>query len=348
MKPGQVTIVDIAKELNISPSTVSRALKDYPGISEETKGKVKALAAKWSYRPNAVAMSLRRSKSFTIGVIIPEVVHFFFSTVISGVEEIAFANGYNVILCQTNESLSREKSSIETMLSNQIDGLLVSFSKETLDFDHFKKLIEINFPIVFFDRVPGIEKTVNVTVNDFQGAFDAVSHLIEQGCTKIVHLAGPKNLDISKQRKNGYLAALKHANIPLKQEWIIECPEGTQEESFQITKGIFEKSPIPDGVFASNDIAAAGSMMAIKSLGLKIPENVGVVGFSDWQFSSMIDPPLSTVSQHGFNIGQTATKLILEMIDRKKETDTNWEHQNVMLETELIIRQSSQRKNIVG
>lgn len=343
---GQVTIVDIAKELNISPSTVSRALKDYPGISDETKEKVKALAAKWSYRPNAVAMSLRRSKSFTIGVIIPEVVHFFFSTVISGVEEIAFANGYNVILCQTNESLIREKSSIETMLSNQIDGLLVSFSKETVDFDHFKKLIDINFPIVFFDRVPGIEKTVNVTVNDYQGAFDAVNHLIAQGCTKIVHLSGPKNLEISKQRERGYLDALRHSNIEFNQEWIIECPEGTQEESFQITKGIFGKSPFPDGVFASNDIAAAGSMMAIKSLGLKIPENVGVVGFSDWQFSSMIDPPLSTVSQHGFNIGQTATKLLLEMIDMKKQANTAWTHQTVVLETELLIRQSSQRKKL--
>ncbi|ERM84605.1 hypothetical protein P872_24620 [Rhodonellum psychrophilum GCM71 = DSM 17998] len=344
MKLGQVTIVDIAKELNISPSTVSRALKDYPGISDETKEKVKALAAKWSYRPNAVAMSLRRSKSFTIGVIIPEVVHFFFSTVISGVEEIAFSNGYNVILCQTNESLAREKSSIETMLSNQIDGLLVSFSKETVDFEHFKKLIDINFPIVFFDRVPDLENTVNVTVNDFQGAFEAVKHLIAQGCTKIVHLAGPKNLDISKQRQKGYMEALKQANIPLNQDWIIECPKGTQEESFQITKEIFEKSPVPDGVFASNDIAAAGSMMALKSLGLKIPENVGVVGFSDWQFSAMIDPPLSTVSQHGFNIGQTATKLLLDLIDKKKEAITTREHRTIVLETELIIRQSSQRK----
>jgi LacI family transcriptional regulator len=307
---------------------------------------VKALAAKWNYRPNAVAMSLRKSKSFTIGVIIPEVVHFFFSTVISGVEEIAFSNGYNVILCQTNESLAREKSSIETMLSNQIDGLLVSFSKETIDFEHFKKLIDINFPIVFFDRVPGIEKTVNVTVNDFQGAFEAVSHLIEQGYSKIIHLAGPENLEISKQRKKGYLAALKQSNIELNQDWIVECPEGTQEESFRITKRIFETSSVPDGVFASNDIAAAGSMMAIKSLGLKIPEDVGVVGFSDWQFSSMIDPPLSTVSQHGFNIGEAATKLLLAMIDKKREANPAWESQTVVLETELIIRKSSQRKKM--
>lgn len=193
---------------------------------------------------------------------------------------------------------------------------------------------------------PEIEKTVNVTVNDFQGAFDSVSHLIEQGYTKIAHLARPKNLDISKQREEGYLAALKQGNIKSNHDWIIECPEGTQEESFQITKEIFKKSSIPDGLFASNDIAAAGSMMAIKSLGLKIPENVGFVGFSDWQFSSMIDPPLSWVSQHGFNIGQIATKLLLEMIDRKKEANTNLELQNVVLETELIIRQSSQRKEL--
>jgi LacI family transcriptional regulator len=340
MKLGQATIKDIAKELNVSTSTVSRALKDYPGISDETKRKVKELADKLNYRPNAVALSLRKSKSFTIGVIIPEVVHFFFSTVISGVEEVAFANGYNVILCQTNEKYSREMSSVETMLANQIDGVLVSFSRETTNVDHFQKMIDLEFPIVFFDRIPGLENSINVTVNDYQGAYDAVKHLIDQGFKKIVHLSGPDNLTISKQRKEGYLNALKDAGIEVNAEWIVECPFGTDKESILITTELFKNQKNrPDAIFAHHDIVAAGAMMALKSLGLKIPEDVGVVGFSNWQFSSMIDPPLSTVSQPGFQIGETATKLLLDMINNKEKMNST--SQNIILDTELLIRKSS-------
>jgi LacI family transcriptional regulator len=340
MKLGQATIKDIARELNVSLSTVSRALKDYPGISDETKKKVKEVADKLNYRPNAVALSLRKSRSFTIGVIIPEVVHFFFSTVISGVEEVAFANGYNVILCQTNEKLSREQSSIETMLSNQVDGFLVSFSRETTDFQHFKKLLDLEFPIVFFDRLPDLENTVTVSVNDYQGAYDAVNHLISQGYKKIIHLSGPQNLTISKKRKEGYINALKNANIDPRPEWIIECPYGSEKESFDITSELFKTTENrPDAIFAHHDIVAAGAMMALKNMGIKIPEDVGVVGFSNWQFSSMIDPPLSTVSQPGFKIGEESSKLLLEMINKKK--GQQWEPKDVVLDTELLIRKSS-------
>jgi LacI family transcriptional regulator len=342
MKLGQATIKDIAKELNVSSSTVSRALKDYPGISDETKRKVKELADKLNYRPNAVALSLRKSKSFTIGVIIPEVVHFFFSTVISGIEEIAFTNGYNVILCQTNERLDREKSSIETMLSNQIDGLLVSYSKETTDFEHFSKLMKLEFPIVFFDRLPDLPNSINVTVNDYDGAYQAVTHLISQGYKKIVHLAGPKNLTISKKRREGYIQALEDAGISVNENLIVECPSGTEKESFDVTIKLFEDvDNRPDAIFAHHDIVGAGAMMALKSIGLKIPEDVGVVGYSNWQFSSMIDPPLSTVSQPGFNIGEKATTMLLDMINNKN--DYKKEPVHVVLDTELLVRKSSVR-----
>ncbi|PRY90748.1 LacI family DNA-binding transcriptional regulator [Mongoliibacter ruber] len=342
MKLGQATIKDIARELNVSSSTVSRALKDYPGISDETKRKVKELADKLNYRPNAVALSLRKSKSFTIGVIIPEVVHFFFSTVISGIEEVAFANNYNVILCQTNERLDREKSSIDTMLSNQIDGLLVSYSKETTDFEHFSKLMDLEFPIVFFDRLPEISNAVNVTVNDFEGAYQAVTHLISQGYKKIVHLAGPKNLAISKKRKEGYIQALLDGGITPDESLIVECAAGTEKESFDVTIVLFDNPENrPDAIFAHHDIVAAGAMMALKSINLRIPEDVGLVGYSNWQFSSMIDPPLSTVSQPGFKIGETAITMLLEMIDKKK--DYQKEPVHVVLDTELLIRKSSVR-----
>ncbi|WP_291786037.1 LacI family DNA-binding transcriptional regulator [Cecembia sp.] len=342
MKLGQATIKDIARELNVSSSTVSRALKDYPGISDETKRKVKEMAEKLNYRPNAVALSLRKSKSFTVGVIIPEVVHFFFSTVISGIEDFAYKNGYNVILCQTNEKLEREKSSLETLLSNQIDGLLVSYSKETTDFSHFSKLMEQDFPIVFFDRRPYLENTINVTVNDFNGAYNATKHLILQGYKKILHLAGPPNLAISVKRKEGYLSALQEAGIPVLEELIVTCPEGDEWESFELIKKLFQ-NPLTraDAIFAHHDIVASGAMMAVKSLGLRIPDDVGIVGFSNWQFSSMIDPPLSSVLQPGFQVGERAIEILLEIIDKKPEDRAL--STNIELDTELIIRKSSQR-----
>ncbi|KEO75310.1 LacI family DNA-binding transcriptional regulator [Anditalea andensis] len=342
MRIGQATIKDIAKALNVSASTVSRALKDYPGISQETKKKVKELAEKLNYRPNAVALSLRKSKTFTIGVIIPEVVHFFFSTVISGIEEVAFANGYNVILCQTNENLEREISSVETIISNQIDGLLISFSKETTDFSHFKKLLDHQFPIVFFDRVPDLQDTVNVTVDDYSGAYEAVKHLIDQNYKKIMHLAGPKNLLISAKRKEGYTHALKEAGIAIDENLIRECRIGTQQETYEICLDYFkDETTRPDAVFAANDVAAAGAMKAVQELGLKVPEDVGIVGFSDWQFSAMMNPPLSTVSQPGFEIGERSMQLLIDMINSNKEEA--FVPKTEILETALIIRGSSSR-----
>ncbi|MBA4300867.1 transcriptional regulator, LacI family [Algoriphagus alkaliphilus] len=342
MRLEQITIKDIARELNVSTSTVSRALKDYPGISDETKRKVKELAEKMDYRPNAIALSLRKSRSFTIGVIIPEVVHFFFSTVISGIEEVAFARGYNVILTQTNEKLVREKSSIATMLSNQIDGVLVSFSKETTDFEHFSNLLAKGFPIVFFDRVPDIDNAITVTVDDYSGAFEATKHLLQQGYRRIAHLSGPSNLKISQERARGYTDALIHHGFTPDPGFIVECNKGTDDEAQKITAEILETfSTKPDAFFANNDMAAVGAMLACKAAGLRVPEDVGIVGFSNWQFCSMIDPSLSSVSQPGFNLGAKATEILLDLIEKKIQLG---EYSNsVVLETELLIRKSSVR-----
>lgn len=342
MKLEQATIKDIAKELNVSTSTVSRALKDYPGISSETKRKVKEIADRLNYRPNAIALSLRKSRSFTIGVIVPEVVHFFFSTVISGIEEVANSRGYNVILSQTNEKLEREKSSIATMLSNQIDGVLVSYSKETNDFDHFSNLLEKGFPIVFFDRVPDIPQSINVVVNDYSGAYEATKHLIQQGYRKIVHLAGPANLKISKERIRGYQDALNDHGLPVDPSFIVECTKGTDDEAQKITSEILETfSERPDAFFANNDMAAVGAMLACKAAGLKVPEEVGIVGFSNWQFCSMIDPSLSSVAQPGHKLGAKATEILLDVIEKKVQPEDFKD--SIVLQTELLVRNSSVR-----
>ncbi|REG90383.1 LacI family DNA-binding transcriptional regulator [Algoriphagus antarcticus] len=342
MKIGQATIKDIARELNLSASTISRALKDYPGISNETKRKVKEVAEKMNYRPNAIALSLRKSRSFTIGVIIPEVVHFFFSTVISGIEEIAQSRGYNVILSQSNEKLEREISSIETMLSNQIDGILVSYSKETKTFDHFTRVLDQGFPIVFFDRAPAIPNAINVMVDDYQGSFDATAHLISQGYKNIVHLAGPKTLKISIDRENGYKDALEKNGIPAKPSYIISCPLGTLEESKQMVSDVLTSLPDrPDAFFCCNDIGAVGAMMACRDADLKIPLEVGIVGFSDWQFCSMLQPQLSSVSQPGFLMGARATEVLLDIIEKKLDPETM--ERTLVLETKLMERDSSKR-----
>lgn len=342
MRLEQATIKDIARELQVSSSTVSRALKDYPGISDETKRKVKEMAEKLNYRPNAIALSLRKSRSFTIGVIIPEVVHFFFSTVISGIEEVASSRGFNVILSQTNEKLVREKSSIDTMLSNQIDGFLVSYSKETTDFTHFSKLLDQGYPIVFFDRVPEIQQAIHVIVDDYAGAYEATKHLIQQGFSRIVHLAGPSNLKISQERSRGYKNALNDYGIPFSPELLVECTQGTNEEAQLITTKLLTTiHPRPDAFFANNDMAAVGAMMACKAAGYVVPNDIGVVGFSNWQFCSFVDPSLSSVAQNGFHIGTTATEILLDWIEKKinpKEIPAS-----VVLETELLVRKSSVR-----
>ncbi|MBM3425695.1 MAG: LacI family transcriptional regulator [Bacteroidetes bacterium] len=342
MRLEQATIKDIARELQVSSSTVSRALKDYPGISDETKRKVKEMAEKLHYRPNAIALSLRKSRSFTIGVIIPEVVHFFFSTVISGIEEVAFSRGYNVILTQTNEKLAREKSSIDTMLSNQMDGFLVSYSKETTDFQHFSKLLDQGYPIVFFDRVPEIPGAIHVIVNDYAGAYDATKHLIQQGYSRIVHLAGPSNLKISQERIRGYKDALKEFGISFLPELVVECTQGTDEEAQKITAHLLQSiAPRPDAFFANNDLAAMGAIQACKNAGFSVPQEIGVVGFSNWQFCSIVDPSLSSVAQNGFQIGAAATEILLDWIEKK--TDPKSIEPSVVLETELLVRKSSTR-----
>lgn len=342
MRLEQATIKDIARELQVSSSTVSRALKDYPGISDDTKRKVKEMAEKLNYRPNAIALSLRKSRSFTIGVIIPEVVHFFFSTVISGIEEVAFSRGYNVILTQTNEKLAREKSSIDTMLSNQIDGFLVSYSKETTDFQHFSKLLNQGYPIVFFDRVPEISGAIHVIVDDYSGAYEATKHLIQQGFSRIVHLAGPSNLKISQERTRGYKDALRDFGLHFLPELLVECTQGSDEEAQKITAQLLQSlSPRPDAFFANNDLAAMGAIQACKTAGFSVPTDVGVVGFSNWQFCSIVDPSLSSVAQNGFRIGATATEILLDWIEKKINPDTI--EPSVVLETELLVRKSSVR-----
>ncbi len=345
MNFNQVTIKDIARELGISPSTVSRALKDHPDISPQTKKAVNELAEKLNYQPNVVALSLRSSKTNTIGVIIPEIVHFFFSTVISGIEDVAYSAGYNIIITQSNESLAREKSDLKALFNSRVDGMLMSISRETVDFDHIENILGKGMPIVFFDRIYDTPGSSKVIVDDLTGAKEATHHLIQEGCKRIAHLEGPPNLTISKQRLEGYKEALKEGGLKIDESLIVLCPQGSTEEGRLAAEKLLDSKNPPDAIFASNDPAAMGAMQAIRKKGLKIPKDIAIVGFSNWELSSLMEPPLSSVDQPGFEMGQEAARILIRHIEMKSKKKVEPAPEVRIFKTRLVVRESSQKKS---
>ncbi|MBC6410577.1 MAG: LacI family DNA-binding transcriptional regulator [Ekhidna sp.] len=340
MKRQNVTIKDIAKELGISPSTVSRALKDHFEISQETKDAVKRVAEVLNYQPNSFALSLRYSRSHTIGVIVPEIVHFFFSTVISGIEDVAQARGYNIILTQSNESLEREIVNIQTLFNNRVDGVLVSLSRESHDNNHIESVMQKGLPVVFFDRVAqGIECS-KVIVDDCLGGYQATRHLIRQGYKRIAHLAGPGTLNIAYQRLEGYKKAHEEEGLEIDEDLIVFNKISNEDETHDAVYDLLKKKN-PDALFASTDMAAIRAIKTAQEYGKSIPVDFGVVGFSNWQFTSLTSPSISTIEQPGFEMGQHAAELLIKEVESEAEEVT---FESIKLPTGLIVRESS-RKN---
>ncbi|MDK2978978.1 MAG: LacI family transcriptional regulator [Bacteroidales bacterium] len=337
MKGHQVTIKDIAKILHISPSTVSRALKDHPDINPQTKKNVQDLAKKLNYKPNLVALSLLQQESKIIGVIIPEIIHYFFSTVISGIEKVANEAGYHIIIAQSNESYYKEVENVQALLSSNIDGFIISMAKTTMQFDHFKNIEEIGVPMVFFDRSCDVVNADRVIVDDFDGAYKATKHLIDNGCKNIIHLAGPLNLDIGKKRKEGYLAALNESNLPIHDYSIQICD--TKEQALQLIPELLRRHPLIDGIFAVNDLTAVGAIKAIKSIHKDVPNDILVVGFENSFISQISEPELTTIDQKGFEMGQNAARLLLKRI----HSNENYGPVTTILNTELVQRKSSMK-----
>lgn len=344
-KRNQATIKDIAQQLNISPSTVSRALNNNPLISTKTKEKVIALAKRLKYQPNKIALGLKNQSTKTIGVIIPEIVHFFFSTIISGIEEVAYDRGYTVMFCQSNESYEKELLDTKALLSHRVDGILASHSRETSNFAHFQEVKTRGIPLVFFDRIPKDIVAPKVGIDDFAAAKSATQHLIEQGCTRIAHIAGPLALEIGQKRLEGYQSALTDHQLDPSDDLIIEALAGSKEEGYRCMKSLLAKNQnqIPDGLFANNDISAIGAIMAIKEAGLKVPEDVAVVGFSNWQFCSLIEPQLSSIGQPGLEMGRLAANILIDLLEGQTVERIN---KLKVLPTKLVIRASSKRSYI--
>jgi DNA-binding LacI/PurR family transcriptional regulator len=341
MSVEQVTIKDIARRLNVSPSTVSRALRDNPEIGEATKIAVRKLANEMNYQPNTLAMGLRQKKTFTIGVIVPEIVHYFFSSVISGIEDIAYDNNFQIILCQSNEKYNQEMMNIKTLSRSQVDGILISFSKETRDFNHLTNLGEKGIPVVCYDRASEVLGVDSVVVDDFGGAYLATRHLMGEGCKRIAHFMGPLHLKIHSERCNGYQKAQSDFGLKVREELMVEAD--SFKGAYRTVYKLIEQGIDFDGIFAVNDLTAVGAMKALKSKGIKIPHEVAVVGFGDdTTLSEMVDPTLSSVSQPGFEMGKRATKLLIDKINGL-ENDTP---QTICLDTHLRVRQSSDRSSL--
>ncbi len=336
MKKRQITIKDIAKALNISPSTVSRSLADHPDISRETKDMVNAFARLHKYKPNALASSLRTNNNKMIGVILPEIVHFFFSSVLSGIEDEAEKEGYRVIISQSNEDYAKEVKGARSLLEARVCGVLASMAKSTTSYDHFQELIDNDIPVVFFDRICTGIITDKVVVDDYAGAFSAVDYLIKTGCKRIAFLGSPANLPISNNRRMGYEDALRNHKIPVDKELIKICDN--YDDARVLVPQLLSLSNAPDAFFAVNDETAIGVISVLKTLSIKIPEQVSVCGFTNSSLTEMCDPPLTSVDQHCYELGETAMKLLLRRI---KEDNKENRLVNKIIKTNLVVRQTT-------
>jgi LacI family transcriptional regulator len=338
-KKTSITIHDIARELNISASTVSRALNDNPRISQSTKDKIKSLALKLGYQPNTIASNLRNQRTHTIGIVVPLINRHFFSSFISGVEDVAFEAGFNVIISQSNDLLEKEKKIVHSLFSNRVDGLIASLSMQTDEFDHFELFRNKNIPLVFFDRVVAGLEANKIVVDDFACGFKATQHLIDQGYKRIAHLAGPTVLNTYRDRMEGYKDALKKNNLPVEKELIIYNRLTRMDGQQAIKQFLALKNP-PDAVFCGNDTSALSMMVYLKSKGIRIPEDFGIVGFSNEPFSEVVTPSISTLKQPAYEMGAKAAEMILNEIENKPATKA---YHTITMPTELIIRESSFR-----
>lgn len=337
MKP-RITLKKIAREFGVSISTVSKALKDSHEISEETRGKIKAFADYYNYKPNNLALQLRNQKTSVIGVIIPEIVHHFFSTVINGIEKYATEKGYNVMICLSNESYEKEVSNMSVLTNGSVDGLIVSIARETQqnqNFNHFEALITDDFPLVLFDRINDDIKCDKVIIDDIGGAFKATNHLIEIGSKRIALITTHDFITVGSLRREGYLKALRSQGVEVDESLIYKIDD--KENLYdQIKKVIYVANP-PDAILAVNEIYAAIALKISQEKGLSIPKDIAIIGFTSGLISEFTSPPLTSVVQHGYLMGEQAAELLINRIEHKGPA----EFLKTVISPDLKIRKST-------
>lgn len=342
MTKKNTTIYDISKKLNVSVATVSRALNNHPRISQETKALVMATAKEMNYKQNNLAKALKSGETKTVGVIVPYINTNFFSSVIRGLEEELSPHGYRVIICQSHDDADIEKKQLTTLLHTQVDCIFISISRNTSDMDYVKKIIATtNTPIIFFDRKKDIPGISTITIDDHRGAYVATEHLIQQGYKNIYHFSGDQNLEIYQNRLNGYIDALKNYNLPVIKENIINTGSSI-EEGINAMKTIWKRKLKPDAIFSASDFTALGVCKEIKNLKLKIPQDIGVIGFSNEPFTQFMELSISSVDQTPVLMGKISGNVFLESI-KDNSSGISIEKKLVLAPT-LYIRESSKRK----
>ncbi|MDW3212028.1 MAG: LacI family DNA-binding transcriptional regulator [Reichenbachiella sp.] len=334
----KITIHDLARILNKDSSTISRALANSPRVKKKTRDLIQAKAKELGYFRNTLASNLRSQKSLTIGVIVPHISRYFFSTAIAGIEEIAFENNYRVIIGQSMDQLEKERQLVETLLSSQVDGILMSISMETNAYDHLERVAEQKTPIVFFDRKCEAIPANNILIDDHARAFDATEHLILSGRTRIAHFSGLENVSIYEDRQKGYKEALRKHNIAEDPDLIFKSSLKSNDGK-QLADQILNLRKKPDAIFCANDIAAIACMQVLQEAGIRIPQDIAIVGFSNEPLGEYTTPSLSSINQNPLEMGKTAVQTLLNQIEGPQA-----EHQTKYIDSELIIRNSSGRQ----
>ncbi|NOX38268.1 MAG: LacI family transcriptional regulator [Calditrichaeota bacterium] len=332
----RVTLKQIAQEVGVSVMTVSRALNNHSNVDERTRQRILETARRLGYTPNHIAKSLVLKKTFTIGVVVPEITHSFFPEVIRGIEEVAYDAGYQLILTHSAEDFERELKAIQTLEAKRVDGILISTAQTVADYEGYRRLIDMNYPIVFYDRcVEGIGASC-VSINDEESAEAITQHLLAHGYKEIAHLCGPQKVSIGRSRLAGFRKALQRAQVPVREEWIVES--GFHEEGgYRAMKRLLEQSGngYPRAVVAVNDPAAFGAMQAIQEAGLRIPEDIAIVGFSDDIRAALMPAPLTTVRQPAYEVGRRAARKLIDIIEEK-----NTAVEEIVVQTEIVVRRS--------
>jgi len=331
-----VTIKDVARHLNVSISTVSRAFNDKYDIRKETRAEILRVAQEMGYRPNPIARKLIQQKTFNVGVVVPEFINSYFPEVIIGIQGVLLEQGYQVLVMQSNECYTTELKNIKALEDNMVDGMIISLSSEIHNNDYYIQMIEQGYPVVFFNRVDENIPASNVVFDDYKWAYFATEHLIRQGYRKIYHLSGYRHLGLSRNRIRGYQKAMNKFSVPYTNNNIIETGFFMEEGQTAMNR-LLEEGNIPDAIFAANDPVAIGAMKAIKKVGLRIPEDIALVGFSESKMADIVDPALTSVSQPTFEIGRTAAELLLKQISSEGFAAPK----TVVLDGKLNVRASS-------
>ncbi|MGD0340652.1 MAG: LacI family DNA-binding transcriptional regulator [Bacteroidales bacterium] len=337
---NDVTIYDIAKALNLAPSTVSRALKDHPHVRDETKKKIIATASEMGYRHNKFASSLRQRHTNTIGVVVPRLSSYFMASTIAGIEKVTSEKGYGLIISQSQESWRKEISCVSTLFNSRVDGLLVSLAFETKNLDHFDILFNRDIPVIFFDRVADFHGCMTVMIDNYKAAYEATSHLLQQGCRKIAHLGGNMLRNVYSERLKGFKQALADNNAEFNEDYLF-ITNMSNTAGIEVAEKILKMKSMPDGLFAANDTTAVAAIVELEKNGIRIPDDIAVVGFNNEPVSQVVQPNLTTVDYPAREIGEIAATSLINQLKNPRQAYLS----TIVLKHTLIIRESSIKNN---